>query len=64
MLVKSLLKYHRIKIGVFPYLSITDARVKASELKVQIAKGDNPVEEKVRLSKEPNFKEFYERYLK
>ena len=44
-------KYHRIKIGVFPDLSITDARAKASELKGEIAKGYNPIEEKARLSK-------------
>ncbi|CEO17524.1 integrase [Rickettsia monacensis] len=56
-------KYHRIKIGVFPDLSITDARAKASELKGEIAKGYNPIEEKARLSKEPTFKEFYDRYL-
>lgn len=57
-------KYHRIKIGVFPDLSITDARPKASELKGEIAKGYyNPIAEKARLSKEPTFKEFYDRYL-
>ncbi|WP_347938772.1 tyrosine-type recombinase/integrase [Rickettsia oklahomensis] len=56
-------KYHRIKIGVFPYLSIIDARLKASELKGKIAQGYNPIEEKARLSKEPTFKEFYDRYL-
>lgn len=56
-------KYHRIKIGVFPDLSIHDARVKASELKGEIAKGYNPVEEKARLAKEPTFKEFYDKYL-
>ncbi|XVN44312.1 MAG: tyrosine-type recombinase/integrase [Rickettsia hoogstraalii] len=56
-------KYHRIKIGVFPDLSIHDARVKASELKGEIAKGYNPVEEKARLSKELTFKELYDKYL-
>ncbi|KJV76532.1 phage integrase family protein [Rickettsia hoogstraalii str. RCCE3] len=56
-------KYHRIKIGVFSDLSIHDARVKASELKGEIAKGYNPVEEKARLSKELTFKELYDKYL-
>jgi len=56
-------KYHRIKIGVFPDLSIPDARVKASELKGQIAKGYNPIAEKAKLSKELTFKEFYDKYL-
>ncbi len=56
-------KYHRIKIGVFPDLSIIDARAKASELKGEIAKGYNPVEEKARLSKELTFKELYDKYL-
>ncbi len=56
-------KYHRIKIGVFPDLSIIDARAKASELKGEIAKGYNPVEEKARFSKELTFKELYDKYL-
>ena len=56
-------KYHRIKIGVFPDLSITEARTRASELKGEIAKGYNPVEEKARLSKELTFKELYDKYL-
>ncbi|MFP3120188.1 tyrosine-type recombinase/integrase [Rickettsia sp. R2] len=56
-------KYHRIKIGVFPDLSIHDARAKASELKGEIAKGYNPVEEKAKLSKELTFKELYDKYL-
>ncbi|EER22373.1 Arm DNA-binding domain-containing protein [Rickettsia endosymbiont of Ixodes scapularis] len=55
--------YQKIKIGRFPELSITEARTRASELKGEIAKGYNPAEERARLSKEPTFKEFYDKYL-
>lgn len=56
-------KYYRIKIGAFPELSILEARIKASELKCQIAKGYNPIEEKARISSELTFEELYDKYL-
>ncbi len=56
-------KYPRIKIGRFPDLSITAARVKAAELKNQIAKGINPMEEKAKLSNELTFKELFDKYI-
>ncbi|HJD55389.1 MAG TPA: Arm DNA-binding domain-containing protein [Rickettsia endosymbiont of Pyrocoelia pectoralis] len=45
-------KYKRIKIGDFPYLSVADARIKAIELKNQIASGQNPLEKKENLTNE------------
>ncbi|MDR0329908.1 MAG: tyrosine-type recombinase/integrase [Rickettsia sp.] len=56
-------KYHRIKIGSFPNLSITEARTKAMELKNKIAKGYNPLEAKSKLSNELTFAELYDKYL-
>jgi len=56
-------KYHRIKIGRFPDLSIAGARVKANELKTLIAKNINPMEEKIRSSKEITFKELFDKYV-
>ncbi|WP_375318640.1 tyrosine-type recombinase/integrase [Candidatus Tisiphia endosymbiont of Oplodontha viridula] len=56
-------KYHRIKIGSFPNLSITEARTKAIELENKIAKGYNPLEAKSKLSNELTFAEFYDKYL-
>ncbi|WP_250311975.1 MULTISPECIES: tyrosine-type recombinase/integrase [Rickettsieae] len=55
--------YHRIKIGRFPDLSIVNARMKASELKSQIVKGINPLEEKTKLSNELTFKELFDKYI-
>ncbi|MCC8399737.1 MAG: tyrosine-type recombinase/integrase [Rickettsia endosymbiont of Platyusa sonomae] len=63
--------YHRIKIGCFPDVSIIEAREKALELKSQIAKGINPMEEKGKLSNElpdvlstePTFKELFDKYI-
>ncbi|MDR0774174.1 MAG: tyrosine-type recombinase/integrase [Rickettsia sp.] len=56
-------KYHRIKIGSFPNLSITEARTKAIALKNKIAKGYNPLEAKSKLSNELTFAELYDKYL-
>ncbi len=56
-------KYHRIKIGSFPNLSITEARTKAMELKNKIAKGYNPLEAKSKISNELTFAELYDKYL-
>ncbi|XVN40793.1 MAG: tyrosine-type recombinase/integrase [Rickettsia endosymbiont of Argas persicus] len=61
-------KYHRIKIGSFPSLSICEARTKASELKNQIANDINPIEEKKKqalkaLSSKITFKELLDRYI-
>jgi integrase len=56
-------KYHRLKIGRFPDLSIVEARVKANELKTLIAKNINPMEEKIRLSKEMTFKALFDKYV-
>ncbi|WP_341752532.1 MULTISPECIES: Arm DNA-binding domain-containing protein [unclassified Candidatus Tisiphia] len=39
-------KYHRIKIGRFPNLSVIEAREQAVKLKKKIAQGINPIEEK------------------
>ncbi|MCC8371661.1 MAG: site-specific integrase [Rickettsia endosymbiont of Pseudomimeciton antennatum] len=63
--------YHRIKIGCFPDVSIIEAREKALELKSQIAKGINPMEEKGKLSNglpdvlptELTFKELFDKYI-
>jgi hypothetical protein len=56
-------KPYRIKIGIFPDLSIGEARDKAIEYKNKIAKGINPAEEKSKLSDEMNFKELFDKYI-
>lgn len=56
-------KYYRIKIGRFPDLTVAMARAKANELKALIAKDINPMEEKIRLSKEITFKELFDKYV-
>ncbi|EER22573.1 tyrosine-type recombinase/integrase [Rickettsia endosymbiont of Ixodes scapularis] len=65
-------EYCRIKIGRFPDLSIVDARAKAAELKSQIARGINPIEESSKVSNELNdlpiseeltFKELFDKYI-
>jgi len=56
-------KYYRKKVGDFPDLSISDARAKVSDLKVQIAKGFNPFEEATETLKEITFKELFDKYI-
>lgn len=60
--------YHKIRIGRFPDLSVMEAREKATELKSQIAKGANPMEEKkVQITNssliELTFKELFDKYI-
>ena len=56
-------KPYRIKIGIFPDLSVGEARDKATEYKNQIAKGINPAEEKSKLSGEMTFKQLFDKYI-
>lgn len=56
-------KPQRIKIGSFPDFSIGEAREKALELKNQIAKGGNPLEEKSKHKGELTFKELFDKYI-
>lgn len=56
-------KPQRIKIGSFPDLSVAEARRKVLDLKNQIAKGYNPIDEKVNYKKELTFKELFDKYI-
>jgi len=53
----------RIKIGVWPDLSVSEARARAHELRTRIASGRNPADEKRSLRAEITLGELYERYL-
>lgn len=61
-------KPQRVKLGHFPTLSIENARALALEVSAQIAKGENPNEEKHKIKQELDlgdlFKQYMERYAK
>ena len=54
--------YYRKKIGDFPDLSISEARKKVFELKIQIAKGFNPFKKVEKSPKEMTFFSFSYEY--
>jgi hypothetical protein len=56
-------KYHRKRIGLFPDLSISDARARVVELKGKIALGHNPFEKEPESHKEMTFKELLDIYI-
>ena len=53
----------RVTLGLYPDMTIEQARKKAQELKADLAKGIDPVEEKRRRRQEMTFKELFEIYL-
>jgi len=56
-------KYYRKKIGIFPDLTLPDARAKVIDLKRQIALGHNPFEEAIESIEEITFKELVTKYI-
>ncbi|WP_341793303.1 MULTISPECIES: tyrosine-type recombinase/integrase [unclassified Rickettsia] len=60
-------KPERIKLGEFPYITIDEARIKAIELKTQVARGINPVKEKkaqkAALQGTLSLRELFNRYI-
>jgi integrase len=52
-----------IVIGPFPAMSVELARKKAQEIKLQIAMGENPLEEKEKRAKEKTLGEAYREYM-
>jgi integrase len=54
----------RIKLGVFPSMTVEQARNKAAEVNGAIAGGANPAQTRRAIKAEPTFSEVFERYLK
>ncbi len=56
-------KSKRIRLGVFPDLSVENARNMALDVKSAIAKGENPFEAMQEEKAQPTFNEFFEIYM-
>jgi len=56
-------RLRRMTLGLYPHLSLADARKKAHQILGRVAKGEDPAQEKAKISKSETFEELGSSYL-
>ena len=56
-------RLRRMTLGIYPHLSLADARKKAHQILGRVAQGEDPAQEKARIRKSETFQELGSSYL-